>query len=107
MRFPLRVVAIMGVEVGSGMEGGMFGFLCGILFSSSPGAFCCHFRLAHIKESRAQAGRLENSNCTMLPQRLRHGKVYKASHMKEGGKGVILFDFLWHLSRGTTQSMAA
>ena len=45
MIFPQRVVAIAGVEVGSGKGGWhVLVLLCG-LFSSSSGVFCCHFRL--------------------------------------------------------------
>jgi hypothetical protein len=47
MRFPLRVVAIGGVEAGSGKDGKHVSvFFAWSVFSSSSGVFCCHFRLA-------------------------------------------------------------
>ena len=59
MRFPLRVVAITGVEAGYGnREGGMCLVLFVLLSSFLPlhitsgHCFCCHFRRRNIKNSR-------------------------------------------------------
>ena len=104
MRFPLRVVAITGVEVGSGKGGWhVWCFAWSTFFHFiTSGALCCHFRLAHIKESRERklAG-LKIFDCTIL-QLQRYGAgmetVYKAWHMKEGRKRRHSSRF-WHLKR--------
>lgn len=46
MRFPLRVVAIGGVEAGSGKGGRHVSVFLRGLFLFIIGVFCCHFRLA-------------------------------------------------------------